>query len=132
MPALDGHRNQPQEWIVVCPESRVEGGIWRKWFDGGYVAVGWPPPGHDMDGGPGHSFDDDAVTPSPTWTGIRNCLHEMRVGDKIIPHLMEWRIGPVGTVRALRVKDSEWYPTVGENTYTFGPDDHRVISTIPD
>lgn len=133
MRAQGGHGQHEQFWIVICPESRVEGGIWRKWYQGGYVAVGWPPPGKSMeDDEPGYSFENDRRSKDPTWSGVRNCLHEMKVGDKIIPFLMYWRIAPVGTIRALHVKDSEWCPTVDALQYVVGHDDESHFSTVPD
>lgn len=130
MQPKDGYGHREQFWIVVCPESRVEGGIWRKWYQGGYVAVGWPPPGHGEDQEHEYSFEDDERATDKTWPGVRNCLHDMKVGDKIIPHLMDWRIGPVGTIRALRVKDSDWRPSVGKGKYWVGSDDDCHLSTV--
>ena len=125
-----GQRHNDQFWIVVCPESRVAGGIWRKWYQEGCIAVGWPPPDHGEDKEHEYSFEDEGHPADQTWSGVRNCLREMRVGDKIVPHLMDWRIGPVGTIRALHVKDSEWRPTVGKDTYWVGPDDDCHLSKV--
>ncbi len=56
----------------------------------------------------------------------------MTPGDKIIPFLMDWRIGPVGTIRALHVKDSEWKPSVPAGVYEAGEGECRHVSKVPE
>jgi hypothetical protein len=51
------------------------------------------------------------------WAFARNRLKEVRIGDKVIPFLLKWRIGPVGTVREIKVKDTDWDPTVEKGEY---------------
>jgi hypothetical protein len=98
----------PSYWIVICPEPYVRGGVWARWYREKCVAVGWPPPNWNLDG-PTESFG---------WAYARNRLKEIRPGDKVIPFLLKWRIGPVGTVRALRVADAEWNQTVEKGIYS--------------
>jgi hypothetical protein len=111
MPAKD--QLTPSYWIVICPEPHVRGGLWARWYRENCVAVGWPPSHWSLDG--------DGPTPNPGWTHVRNRLKEVRRGDKVIPFLLKWRIGPVGTVREVRVADAEWTPTVEEGTYSKNP-----------
>jgi len=72
------------------------------------VAAGWPPPNWSLDGP-----NEDSG-----WTYARNRLKEIRPGDKVIPFLLKWRIGPVGTVREVRVADAEWNQTVEKGDYS--------------
>jgi hypothetical protein len=41
----------------------------------------------------------------------------MQPGDKVIPFLLQWRIGPVGTITEVRGSDDQWSPTVGPGEY---------------
>jgi hypothetical protein len=56
----------------------------------------------------------------------------MKVGDKILPFLLERRIGLVGTIRALRVRDDEWSPTVDCGVYTVGEGRSAHVSKVPE
>jgi hypothetical protein len=49
MSTVIGRSVQQRFWIVTCSEPRITGGVWRRWFREGYVAVGWAPPGHGED-----------------------------------------------------------------------------------
>lgn len=97
----------PRLWIVVCPEPRVQGGVWNRWLAAGCVAVGWPPPTYMFDG----------PTDAQGWRNARARLREMQPGDKVIPFLLQWRIGPVGTITEVRASDEQWSPTVGPGEY---------------
>ena len=99
----------PRRWIVICPEPDVRGGIWKKWYRENCVAIGWYPPTYSFDG---------AGETTPGWSFVRNRLREMRPGDKVIPFLLKWRIGPVGTIRELKVTDADWNPTVEKGNYS--------------
>lgn len=104
----------PSYWIVICPEPYVRGGgLWARWYREGCVAVGWYPPDWSFEG-QGENTDDNG------WVFARNRLRELRAGDKVIPFLLKWRIGPVGTVTDVRVSDAEWNPTVEKGTQVFG------------
>jgi hypothetical protein len=37
-----------------------------------------------------------------------NRLKEIQIGDKVIPFTQKWSIGPVGTIRDIKVSDDEW------------------------
>ena len=95
-------------WIVICPVERMQGDLlWERWFEEKCVAVGFPPPEC--------SFDRPAGVggwKEKGWVFAKNRLTEMKVGDKVIAFAGNWRIGPVGTVTAIRVSDDEWNPTI--------------------
>src|SRR5271157_3730211 len=95
-------------WIVICPEPSVRGGVWNRWYRECCVAVGWYPPTW--------SFEGEGET-TGGWPYVRNRLREIRVGDKVIPFLLKWRIGPVGIVREVKVADADWNPTVQKGDY---------------
>jgi len=71
------------------------------------VAAGWPAPNWTLDG----PSEDSG------WTYARNRLKEIRPGDKVIPFLLKWRIGPVGTVMEVRAGDDQWNQTVEKGNY---------------
>lgn len=98
---------EPRFWIVICPEPHVKGGLWKTWFADKCVAIGWGPPEWLLEG----------PTESDGWSFARARLKEMGPGDKVIPFLLKWRIGPVGTITALHVSDEEWKPTVAAGDY---------------
>jgi hypothetical protein len=50
----------------------------------------------------------------------------MRPGDKVIPFLLKWRIGPVGTIREIKVADADWNPTVEKGDYS-GSEEHDEL-----
>lgn len=98
-------------WIVICPEPSVRGGVWALWFKENCVAAGWPPPAWSLEG----------ATESNGWEWSRDRLKQVRIGDKVVPFLLKWRIGPVGTVTGVQIADSEWNPTVEEGKYDANP-----------
>jgi len=102
----------PRYWIVICPEPEVRGGVWARWYQDNCVAVGWGPPDNTLEG----------PTDSAGWAWSRDRLKEMQVGDKVLPFLLKWRIGPVGTIKALKTTDAEWNPTVKAGEYARNPD----------
>lgn len=108
----------PRHWIVICPEPSVRGGVWRRWYRENCVAVGWGPPIWSYEGG-------GEITPG--WRFVRNRLMEIEPGDKVIPFLLKWRIGPIGTVREMAVADSDWNPTVKGGDYGEEPELGRRI-----
>jgi len=50
----------------------------------------------------------------------------MQRGDKLIPFLLKNRLGPVGTIRNLRVRDADWAPTVPLGDYSANPDEPEL------
>src|SRR5688500_12697325 len=74
-----------QFWIVTCPEPDVRGGLWLKWFDERCLALGW----HS------HTYPSKGRTGDPGWSLARRLLERMSEGDRVVPFLKEWRIGPV-------------------------------------
>src|SRR3972149_851532 len=95
----------PRFWIVVCPENKIRSGsLWARWYRENCGAVGWPPPKLTLDG--------PLDKPRPAWDFCRKRLKQIQIGDKVIPFPQKWRIGPVGTVTAIKVADTEWNPTL--------------------
>jgi hypothetical protein len=106
--SLTRDRATPYYWIVICPEPYVRGGgLWAHWYRENCVAVGWPPPSWTLEG-PSEDLG---------WTYARNRLKEIRPGDRVIPFLLKWRLGPVGTVKEVLAGDAEWNQTVGKGDY---------------
>jgi hypothetical protein len=105
-----------QYWIVICPETKVRGGIWLNWFDGRCLALGWPPPTYPFRG----------PTDDRGWSWTRRQIEHMSEGDRVIPFLQKWRLGPVGTITALRVTDEEWNPTVARGAYAENPQEAEL------
>jgi len=113
---------EPSNWIVICPDPYVTDGLWKRWYQAKCVAVGWPPPNWTLEG------------PSDThgWTYARNRLKRVRPGDKVIPFLLKWRIGPVGSVREINVGDTEWNATVVAPNHPWDPPEElgrRILVT---
>jgi hypothetical protein len=107
-PSLEVDRPSPSYWIVICPEPYVRGGgLWARWYRENCVAAGWPAPNWTLDG----PSEDSG------WTYARNRLKEIRPGDKVIPFLLKWRVGPVGTVMEVRAGDDQWQETVEKGNY---------------
>lgn len=108
---------EPSYWIVTCPEPKIRGGVWRRWYRENCVAVGWYPPTW--------SFDAQGED-TEGWPFARNRLKRMRAGDKVIPFLLKSRIGPVGTIRAINATDVDWNPTVEKGNYR-GNEGHAAL-----
>lgn len=107
----------PSYWIVICPEPYVRGGgLWERWYRENCVAAGWPPPRWTFDG----PTDDSG------WAYTRNRLKEMKPGDKVIPFLLKWRIGPVGTIKQVSAADADWKETVEGKRYKGGDLDSEL------
>lgn len=88
-------------WKINCMEDEYPG-LWHTWFREQVVAVGWAPP----------KFRLDAPTKDRAWRMARTRLLKVKPGDEIVVQLKDWRIGRIGTVLGLRIKDVEWNPTV--------------------
>ena len=70
------------------------------------MAVGWLPPDYSFEG-PTDDLGWTFAQPPPADSS----------GDKIIPFLTKWRIGPVGTVVEVKAADAQWEPTVEKGAY---------------
>ncbi len=77
-------------------------GLWHTWFTEQVVAVGWPPP------------DWGLLTPTNdrAWNTARRTLLKIKPDDRIVVQLKHWRIGRLGYVLKLKIKDNEWNPAV--------------------
>ena len=73
------------------------------------MAAGWPPPTWSFDG----------PSENTGWVYARNRLREMKPGDKVVPFLLNWRIGPVGTIIEVRAGDEQWNHTVEKGSYAY-------------
>jgi endonuclease NucS-like protein len=95
--------NQQRFWKVNCMEDKYPG-LWHTWFSEQVVAVGWWPPRW--------SLESQSKYERAAWNLARHCLKKMTSGDRIAVQLKDWRIGRIGTILRLRIRDEEWTPTV--------------------
>lgn len=86
-------------WKVYCLED-VFPGLWHRLYRQQCVAIGWP--GHKWHG---KSRDRGLIR-------ARNAVEEMNVGDHVIAALKGNRVGRMGQITAINVKDEEWNPLV--------------------
>lgn len=89
-------------WKVNCMED-VYPGLWQTWYLRQAVAVGWPP---------GSRYFLEGKASGLGWSIARNCLREVKPGDKVVVALQDNRVARVGEVVRLKVGDDEWDPTV--------------------
>ena len=125
-------------WKVHCEENNYPG-IWRLWYRHQCVAVGWPP----QDG----FFFAVAPTKDVGWRIARNALHKVSVGDSIVVTFKGNRVGRIGRITGLKLKDSDWNPLVPKRPglpvgelgrrievrwdLTCGPDDRDALVHLP-
>lgn len=105
-------------WRVTCHTGQHPG-QWQTWFREQCCGVGWPPPefGLDRDG------DGDRG-----WSRARNALRQMRPGDSIVASLPDHRLGRIGTIVSLAVRDNEWAPLVPPSPEKpFGENGRRIL-----
>ena len=107
------NQHVPAHWIVICPEPSIRGGLWARWYRENCVAVGWSPP----------SFYLEGEAADLGWAFARTRLKQVRPGDKVIPFLLKWRIGPVGTVKDVKAADADWSATVQAGHAPWGEDE---------
>lgn len=88
-------------WKINCMEDKYPG-LWHTWFREQVAAVGW---------GPG-DFGLDKPTTDTAWQLARGCLKRVNPGDRVVVQLKNWRVGRVGTVLAVKIRDDEWNPSV--------------------
>jgi hypothetical protein len=100
-------------WAIVCPDSRVKGGLWKKWLAENCVAIGWPPDKYQMRG----------PTTESGWELARKRVEQVVPGDVVIPYLRDYTFGIPGTVIRVAAEDSDWQPTVAAGNDTDYPDE---------
>jgi hypothetical protein len=139
------NNEEPRFWRVHCHIGQHPG-QWQYWFREQCCAVGWHPPEWRGHVGEGWQLESHSIG-DPAWSAARNALCQMKPGDWIAASLPEWRIGRLGRVVALEVKDHEWNPIVrpsremlyGENgrrilvrwDLTLGPEDPSKVVLLP-
>lgn len=79
-------------------------GLWHTWFTEQVVAVGWWPPRWNL--------ESQSKFNRAAWNSARHRLQRMKPEDRIVVQLKNWRVGRIGTILKLRIKDEEWTPTV--------------------
>ena len=124
-------------WKVYCMEDDYPG-LWHRLYRHQCVAIGWPPPRHKLYG---ETKDHGLVM-------ARNALNRMEVGDYVVAALKNNRIGRLGQVTALAVRDDEWAPLVPKSKdrpngqmgrrihvrwdLSCGPADRDLIVSLPE
>lgn len=125
-------------WKVHCEEDEYPG-IWRHWYRHQCVAVGWPP-------GSGFTFED-GPTADVGWRIARNALKKLSVDDAIVVTFKGNRVGRIGRITGLKLKDADWNPLVPRRhglpegelgrrievrwDLTCGPDDRDALVHLP-
>jgi hypothetical protein len=113
-------------------------GLWHRLYRHQCVAVGWRPPRWKLHG----------KTKDRGWARVRNALSRMAVGDYVIAALSGNRVGRLGQVTALAVRENEWAPLVPKSKYrpvgamgrriqvrwdlACGPTDPDLIISLPE
>lgn len=104
-------------WRITCHVGQNPG-QWPFWFREQCCAVGWAPPEFTLDG---ESTDRG-------WTGARNALKKILPGDAIVATLPDNRIGRIGTVVELQIRDDQWNPIVKPNSkHHRGANGRRIL-----
>src|SRR4051812_34796385 len=86
-------------WKVYCMEDEFPG-LWHRLYRHQCVAVGWP-----YSKLYGKRKDRGLVR-------VRNALAQMKVGDHVVAALKHNRVGRIGQITGMAVKDDEWDPLV--------------------
>ena len=105
-------------WSVNCMEGTWPG-LWRIWEERQIVTVGWPP-GDDW-------HYDGSRKPKRGWTEVRNKLARMQKGDRIVVRLPGNRIGRIGEIVDMRVRDEDWDPVIEPTENLTGGEQGRQI-----
>ena len=135
----------PRFWRVHCHIGHHPG-QWQYWFREQCCAVGWHPSHWRSLTGSGYALTGD-TDGGRDWIAARNALQRMRRGDWIAASLPGWRVGRIGQITDLAVRDDDWNPIVppssempyGENgrrilvrwDLTLGPDDSSKVVLLP-
>lgn len=123
-------------WKIFCEENKYPG-MWQRWFKNQCAAVGWAgKKGFHLEGKTegGHG-----------WNRARRLLKEIKIGDLILVTLQNNRVGRIGEVTGMAIKD--WKPLVPESKdlpdgdkgrrilvrwdFTIGPDDRDLVIALP-
>lgn len=116
----------PSFWRVYCHIGQHPG-QWQYWFREQCCAVGWHPPRWENQTGSGWELEGHAIG-NLAWSAARNALNKMRSNDWIVATLPGWRIGRIGRIVRLEVKDEEWNPIVKpRQTIPFGENGRRIL-----
>lgn len=109
--AIQTPLGKQNHWAIVCPDSRVKGGLWKKWLAEKCVAIGWSPKSYRMHGS----------TKESGWRRARKRVQEIVPGDIVIPYLRNYTFGVPGKVVRVAAGDEEWSPTVSAGNDTEYP-----------
>jgi hypothetical protein len=109
--AIQTSLGKQNHWAIVCPDSRVKGGLWKKWLAEKCVAIGWSPKSYRMHGS----------TQESGWRRARKRVQEIVPGDIVIPYLRNYTFGVPGKVVRVAAGDEEWSPTVSAGNDTEYP-----------
>jgi len=90
-------------WSVYCMEDTWPG-LWRIWEELQVVTCGWPP-------ADGWRYDGSGKA-DRGWGEVRKKLARFGKGDKVVVRLPGNRIGRIGEVIDVRVRDEEWFPVI--------------------
>lgn len=131
-------------WRVHCHIGQHPG-QWQYWFREQCCALGWWPPTGMGAADEGWTFDGPSKDQG--WSTARNALKKMEPGDWLVATLPGHKVGRLGRVVSLAVRDEEWDPVVppgkdlprGENgrrilvrwELTTGPDDPSKVVLLP-
>lgn len=115
-------------WRIHCHIGHHPG-QWQFWFREQCCAVGWPPPEWRGKTNPHGGWRLRESYPSQRDFAVtQNHLARMMAGDLIIATLPNGRVGRIGSVVALQVKDAEWNPIIPPSPDApFGDNGRRIL-----
>jgi hypothetical protein len=125
-------------WKVSCLENRYPG-MWQRWFRYQCVGIGWPP-------ADGWRLEGKSRT-GKGWQRARKTLLRVKPGDMVLVTLRGHRVGRLGEVTGIAIRDEEWDPLVPPSrdyktgqmgrrisvrwNLDVGPDDRDMIVALP-
>lgn len=93
--------NGKKIWKVFCMENHWPG-LWKRCYQEQVVPIGYPPPYYSLHKKiRGHG-----------WERVSAPLRRVKVGDTIVLQLPDNRIGRIGIVTGLKIKDDAWRPLI--------------------
>lgn len=127
-----------QLWKIYCEEDKYPG-MWQRWFKNQCVAVGWAGKwGFHLEGNTEGGYG---------WSRARRLLNQIKIGDLILVTLQNNRVGRIGEVTGMAIKDTDWDPLVPKSKdqpdgekgrrifvrwdFTVGPDDRELVVALP-